>query len=63
MCKIFLKKRNVLLHSHDQHINKEDYNFLEKINYIKNPKKKYYDIIVVAVAHKIFKKFKNGIFS
>ena len=55
MCKIFLKK-NIILDSYDPNISKRDVSSLKYINYVREPRKKFYDIVVVTVAHKNFKK-------
>jgi UDP-N-acetyl-D-glucosamine/UDP-N-acetyl-D-galactosamine dehydrogenase len=55
MCKIFLKK-NIILDSYDPNISKKDVSSLKYINYVREPRKKFYDIVIVTVAHKNFKK-------
>lgn len=61
MCKIFLRK-NIILNSYDPIINKQDAQSLNNINYLDKPKKNFYDIIIVAVAHDNFKKLNNNFF-
>jgi len=61
MCKIFLKK-NITIDSYDPFINKKDTKRLKFINFINKPRKKFYDVVVVTVAHQNFKKLNNLFF-
>lgn len=55
-----LLKKKILVHVNDPYVNNNYINrFKKKFYMIKNLKKNYYDIIILAVAHKIF--IKNGV--
>ncbi len=61
MCKIFIKK-NIKIDSYDPYINKKDVKNLKYINCIDKPRQKFYDIVIVTVAHQNFKKLNNFFF-
>ena len=57
-----LKKKVNKIDVYDPLVNSEDVFKEYKINVIEQPKKNYYDGLILAVNHKIFKKKENNIF-
>jgi UDP-N-acetyl-D-glucosamine/UDP-N-acetyl-D-galactosamine dehydrogenase len=51
----YLKKLSNKIECYDPHVNHNDFLQKDKINIIKEPKKNYYDLIIITVSHDYFK--------
>lgn len=63
LCKELKKNKLVNLSTTDYQISSIDYKYLKEFNFIKNPKKNSYDIIIVSVAHDKYKKLTKNFFN
>jgi len=52
----YLQNKNIYVDVYDPYVDKSDIKKIKKINFTRNLKEKYYDGVIIAVAHRKFKK-------